>query len=470
MAKKTDTIEAFMESARRYMRRTEMLVGGESVLVAVSGGVDSVVLLEIMSRLAPSLRLKLGVAHFDHNLRESSSTDAEFVRDLGQGYGLKPFVGSADIRRIADDEGRSIEEIARRERYSFLERIARRHRFDVVMTGHTASDNAETMMMNLLRGSGVTGLSGIPPTRQLATHTLIARPLLEVSREEVEAFARGTGLKWREDESNASVDFTRNRIRHELIPVLETFNPSVVATLNKTAAMMRDFDRYLAGAVDSAVRVVTVGEPVPDERIELDATQLKHLQPALRGEVIQRVMSEQFAALPLSHTSVERALGLLWKETGARASLGGRFEGLRDRDKLVLIKNPPVVRDVDKSFKAGGNVDVADLRLKTSFVDAKDVRYSSNKNVEFIAADGLPEQLTIRTWREGDRFHPLGMKGEKKLSDFLIDAKVPLDRKRQTLVVTDGKRIIWVCGMRIDERYRIGKETQRALKLELRDL
>lgn len=470
MAKKTDTIETVVESVRRFMRKTEMVIGGESILIAVSGGVDSIVLLDIMSRVAQSLRLKLGVAHFDHALRANSQDDVEFVRDTCQGYGIKPFIGSAEVRKMADEEGRSIEEVARRERYGFLERIARRHRYDIVMTGHTASDNAETLMMNLLRGSGVTGLAGIPPTRRMSTHTLIARPMLELRRSDVESFANAARLKWREDETNASTDFTRNRIRHELMPVLESFNPSVITTLNTTAALMRDFDRYLAGAVDSAVRVVTAADPVPDERVELDATQLKHLQPALRGEVIQRVMSEQFAALPLPHSSIERALGLLWKETGARASLGGRFEGLRDRDKLVLIKNPPVVRVVDKNFKAGEEVDVAELRLKTTLIEGKDVRFTSNKNIEFIDADRLPEELTIRTWREGDRFHPLGMKGEKKLSDFLIDSKVPLDRKRQTLVLTDGNQILWVCGMRIDERYRVGKETKRALKLELRTI
>lgn len=447
-----------------------MVIGGETVLLAVSGGVDSIVLLDVMARFVPALRLRLGVAHFNHGLRESAAKDADFVRDVSQKHGIKPFMGSADIRRMADEEGRSIEEIARRERYDFLERIARRHRFDLVMTGHTATDNAETLLMNLLRGSGVTGLAGIPPTRRLSGNTLLARPLLESMREDVEQYAEAAGLKWREDETNNSVDFTRNRIRHELMPVLKKFNPSVVSTLNTTAALMRDFDRYLAGSVETAARSAMVDEPVPNERAVLDGRQLKHLQPAIRGEVLQRVMFETFATPPLSYAAVERCLDLLWKDTGARASLGGRLEGLRDRDNLVLVKNPPIVRDVDKTFRAGQTVEAGELLLVTALIDRENVRFTSNPKIEFIDADKLPERLTIRSWREGDRFHPLGMKGEKKVSDFLIDSKVPLDRKRQVLVVTDGKHILWVCGMRIDERYRVGKETKRVLKMELRKL
>lgn len=447
-----------------------MIIGGENILLAVSGGVDSLVLLDVLARLGPALRLRIGVAHFDHGLRASSAQDAEFVRDVSQTYDIKPFLGSGDIRRMADEEGRSIEEMARRERYLFLERIAKRHRFDVVMTGHTATDNAETLLMNLMRGSGVTGLAGIPPTRKMAGTSLLGPPLLGCTREEVESYAAARGLKWREDETNSSLEHTRNRVRHELMPLLKQFNPSVVATLNTTAGLMRDVDRYLAGVVETAARSATVDDPVPNERIVLDARQLKHFQPAIRGEVIQRVMAETFAIPPLSNTAVERGLELLWKDTGARASLGGRFEGLRDRDHLVLVKNPPIVRDVDKTFKIGQTVEAGEVMLVTSLIDRDSVRFTSNPKVEFMAADNLPEQLTLRSWREGDRFHPLGMKGEKKLSDFLIDAKVPLDRKRQILVVTNGKQIVWVCGMRLDERYRVGRETKQVVKLELRKL
>ncbi|MCB0713643.1 MAG: tRNA lysidine(34) synthetase TilS [Ignavibacteriae bacterium] len=472
MVRKSETIDPFVESVRRFMRLHEMSHGGESILVAVSGGIDSVVMLDVIARLSVPLRFSFGVAHFDHGLRESSTVDADFVRELATRYRVKAFVASGDVRRIADEEGRSVEETARRERYAFLERIARRHRYDTVMTGHTADDNAETLMMNLLRGSGVTGLAGIPPTRRLAGGgtVIVARPLLGQSRHQIEEYASASELKWREDESNQSGEFTRNRVRHELMALLRTFNPNVVETLNTTAGLMRDFDRYLSSAVEAALRGTTVEEPVHGERILLDVRQLRHLQPALRGEVVQRAMCETFDIPPISHVAVERGLNLIWKETGARASLGGRFEALRDRDTIVLLKNPPVVRDVDRLFDIGDSVEIAGLTLKTSFFDNGKPKFVSNGKVEYVDADRLPEKLTIRSWREGDRFHPLGMKGEKKLSDFLIDQKIPLDRKRQVMVITDGDKIIWVCGMRIDERFKVNPKTQRILKMELQTI
>ncbi|MCE2503056.1 MAG: tRNA lysidine(34) synthetase TilS [Chlorobi bacterium] len=470
MSKAQDSVDSFVESVRRFMRLHEMAHSGESILLGVSGGIDSVVMLEVIACLALPLRYEFAVAHFDHGLRESSAADADFVRELASRYRVKAFVASANIRRIADEEGRSLEETGRRGRYAFLERIARRHRYDTVMTGHTADDNAETLLVNLLRGSGVTGLAGIPSTRRLGGNVIVARPMLGQRRSEIEKYAVDRGLKWREDETNQSEEFTRNRIRHELLPLLREFNPNVISTLNTTAELMRDVDRYLSNAVETAVRVVTREKAVPGERVVLDVKQLRHLQPAIRGEVLQRVMTVTFDIPPISYAAVKRGLGLIWKETGTRVNLGGRFEGLRDRDTIVLLKNPPILRDVDKSFDLGESVEVGNITLKTEVLENKSVKFASNGKVEYVSADKLPEKLIIRSWQEGDRFHPLGMKGEKKLSDFLIDRKVPLDQKRQVMVVTDGESIVWVCGMRIDERYKIDSKTRRILKLELQSL
>lgn len=471
MAQNKETLQSFVEAVRRYMREHEILLGGESVLLAVSGGIDSMVMLDILARLAPIFRLNLGVVHFNHGLRETGEADADFVREEARRRGLKAFVGAADVRKIADDEGRSIEETARRERYGFIERIARRHRYDVVMTGHTADDNAETLLLNLLRGSGVTGLAGIPPTRRLAGSIILARPFLFAVRRDIATYAEAVGMEWREDESNSSDEFTRNRVRHTLLPALRAFNPSVVATLNSTAAVMRDVDRYLSGVVETAVRSALRGEPKPAERVALDVGHLRHLQPAIRGEVIQRVMSQTFDLPPLSHTAVERTIELLWKDTGARASLGGRYEALRDREEIVLLRHPPIIREIDKTFLPGEEIEVGESVLITTLLpDGEKPQFSSNPKVEYVDAATLPDKLVVRTWREGDRFHPIGMKGEKKVSDFLVDRKVPLDRKRQVMVVTDGEAIIWVCGMRLDERFRIGKEARKILKLELRPL
>ena len=464
--KEPDVLRTITESVRKYLRTHEMVLGGESILVGVSGGVDSMVLLDLVNRIAGPLGITVGVAHFDHQLRPSSGADADFVREAARSLRLKSYVASGDINKIVEDGGGSIEEVARRERYAFLERIARRHKFSVVMTGHTADDNAETVMMNLLRGSGVTGLSGIPPTRRLGDGVILARPMLELTRADVESYAEKRGIDWREDESNSSHDHTRNRIRGELMPMLRTFNPAILDVLNTTAGLMRNVDRYLSGVVDSAVENAVAGEIRREERSSLDVATLRHLHPAVRSEVVQRVISNTFAIPPVSARTVDRVLGLMWKDTGARASLGGRHEALRDRGTIVFYKRPVVVRDVDKEFVPGEEVEVGDMLLKTRFIKGKP-KFTSETDIEFVSADEISGKLTLRSWREGDVFCPLGMKGkEKKLSDFLIDEKVPLDRKGEVLVVADGDKIVWICGMRVDDRYRVVKDTNRIMKLE----
>lgn len=466
--RENDIASTVTEAVRRYIRAHEMLLGGESILLAVSGGVDSMVMLELLSRIGGPLGSNIGVAHFDHGLRPKAGEDADFVREVARAKRLKIFVGSADIRKIVEDGGGSIEEVARRERYAFLERIARRHDYNVVMTGHTADDNAETLLMNLVRGSGVTGLAGIPPTRRLGGEIILARPLLGLPRADVEAFAGHVRLEWREDETNASNEFTRNRVRQELMPVLKKFNPSILDVLNTTAGLMRDVDRYLSGVVDSSIEATLKDEIKPGERAGIDAIRLRHLHPAVRGEVVQRVISDTFSIPPVSSRTIERVLELMWKDTGARASLGGRHEALRDRENIVFYRRPIVVRDIDREFVPGEEIEVGEVVLSTSFIQGKPT-FSSDGAVEFVNADNLPDRLVIRSWREGDTFRPLGMKGqEKKLSDFLIDRKVPLDRKGEVLVIADGDTVIWVCGMRIDERYRVEKDTGRVLRMEFR--
>lgn len=444
-----------------------MILGGERILLAVSGGVDSMVLLDMIVRIAQVHRLQVGVAHFDHGLRgEESREDAAFVVDQAKLRGVKSYVGHGDVKKYAQDHKLSIEEAARKCRYAFLERVARKHGFAIVMTGHTADDNAETLLMNLLRGTGVSGLAAIPPIRILAKGVILTRPLLGMERSEIETYAAEAEVAWREDGSNTSSKFTRNRVRRDLMPLLKDFNPSIVATLNTTAEIMRGLEQYLSQTVEVAMkRVVLIQDP---ERVELSINHLKHYLPAIQAEVVQRAIAKNFHLPPFSYGAIMRALGLMWKETGSKAELGGSISAVRDRDSLCVRRELPPPETVEKRFEPGQTVTASRILLKTKRVDRSHVKLNKKPTLEFVdiaKLSGAP--LTIRSWREGDRFHPLGMEGEKKVSDFLIDQKVSLDKKAAVMVVTDGDRIVWVCGMRMDERYKIEETTEHALRLEI---
>jgi tRNA(Ile)-lysidine synthase len=444
-----------------------MLLGKERVLIAVSGGVDSMALLDIMARLGPTMKLELAVAHFDHGLRgEESQADAAFVVEQAKLRGLKSYVGRGDVKRLSALQNLSIEESARKARYQFLTRVAKKHDYTIVLTAHNANDNAETLLINMMRGSGVSGLAAIPPLRPLTEGVIVARPLLGIERCEIEGYAEEVELQWREDSSNKSMKFTRNRVRQELLPLLEQYNPGIVGTLNSTAEIMRGLEQYLSHAVDLAIRkVVTINT---QEQVQLDLRHLKHYLPAIQSEIVQRTVSKTFDIPPISYGAIERTLSLMWKETGSKAELGGGLNAVRDRETLTVRCDPPPMIPVEKPFQPGATVQTDYGVLITETMERANVRFTRNSNIEFVDMEKISGDLVLRTWREGDRFRPLGLGGEKKVSDFLVDSKVPLDRKREILVVADGDKIVWVCGMRLDDRFKVESNTRNALRLELR--
>ncbi|MDB5035887.1 MAG: Cell cycle control ATPase [Chlorobi bacterium] len=446
-----------------------MLLGGEKVLLAVSGGIDSMALLDMMVRLAPTLRLELAVAHFDHGLRaEASQEDSAFVVEQAKLRGLKSYVGRGDVKKLATAQKLSVEEASRKARYQFLARVARKHEYAVIATAHNSNDNAETLLLNMMRGSGVTGLAAIPPVRTVAPGVLLARPLLGTDRSTIEAYAAEVELQWREDATNASLQFTRNRVRHELLPLLAQYNPGIINTLNSTAEIMRGLEQYLSHAVELAIKRVVTDRDT--EHVEMTLTHLKHYLPAIQAEIVQRTVSKTFDIPPISYSAVERTLSLVYRETGSRVELGGGLSVVRDRDTLTVRCDPPTPIVVDKKFKPGETIKTERVTLASERLERANVRFTRNTNVEFVDADKISDTLTLRSWRDGDRFRPIGLGGEKKVSDFLVDSKVPLDRKKDIMVVADGENIVWVCGMRMDDRYRVEQQTKNVIRLEIRGL
>jgi tRNA(Ile)-lysidine synthase len=455
---------------RGALARHGMIRAGETVLVAVSGGADSVVLLHALHRLAPSCGIRLAVGHLDHGLRgEAGAADAAFVRELAGTLGLPAVVKHLPPGAVAA-RGRSLQEAARAARYAFLAEAADETGAERIALAHTADDVAETVLMNLLRGSGPAGLRGIPPVRS----DRVIRPLLAVRREQVEAFARAHRLRFRPDPSNDDPRFLRNRIRHRLLPFLEKeFNPRVVEGLARAAALLAEDHAYLE------VEAGRAAGPFP-----LQAGPLRALASPIRRRVLLRALRN--ALPPGSRVRLEHVVGLegLLDPGGERRAirLPGTLEARHRDDQLVLtpaardvgdLPPVPVVIPVGPLEPPGGDVRWGAFRVTATLggsggeAVARGGGGGGARWTLTLDADRLQPPLTVRAWRPGDAYRPGGAQGRRKLQDLFTDAKIPRDRRGRIPVLADAAGVLWVAGFRPDVRVAPTAATIRPLTLRV---
>ncbi|GAB3832275.1 tRNA lysidine(34) synthetase TilS [Hymenobacter jeollabukensis] len=418
------------------------------VLVAVSGGLDSVVLLDVLHKLD----VQVAVAHCHFGLRgEESDADEEFVRKLAKKYAVPYFAEFFDTKGFAEQEGLSTQMAARVLRYQWFEQVRRSQGLDYVATAHHQRDAAETMLLNLTHGTGLSGLHGIP-VRQ----GRVVRPLLGAAKDDLYDYVVEKHLVWREDSSNDSTLYQRNRLRHDVLPVLRELNPALDQTLQHTAERVRGAELLVQHLVDQTAQQA--------RRDEAEATYINIgvLQATPATAVMLHELLRPFHFSWLVTKDIVESF---------RAVSGKQFESpthrlVKDRDQLVITpKNLSGFGTY--SWPEGQSELVVDgLRLTAKEHAAEGFQVPKAKDVAALDLDKLKFPLTLRRWREGDWFMPIGLKGKKKISDFLIDQKVPLNLKDQVLLLTaaDGK-VVWVVGMRPDDRFKVTEETQRVLQL-----
>lgn len=475
-------LDAVEETVMAY----QMFQQGDSVLVCVSGGPDSVALLHILVALGKKFSLGLGVAHFNHCLREADSDrDAEFVVSLSKQLGLLCYTDKMDVQAYRKDKKLSLETAARRVRYSFFYRIADENSFSKIATGHHQEDNAELILMDILRGCGPRGLSGIPPIRD----GRIIRPLIGLSRSEIDDFLVEKGLSARSDATNTDIRYLRNRIRHRLIPVLKSsYNPRIIETLNRLARIVRSEEEWIEGLVDSVFNQVVVGKG-GDHRIALSVPILNEQHVAMKRRIIRKAITGVKGDLKrISLTHVEMVMDLL--RTGATVrslDLPDRIRVSFKQGGIIFSRETAPLRDIkgirreyrDRKRPAfeyhlpiPGTLFVPELNGYLAFSVLSRLalpdRFPHGQRTVFFDMDNLNFPLKVRDVRSGDRFVPLGMIGYQKVNTFFINHKIPRpDRVKYPVVVDRNGRVIWVVGQRIDESFRVLSATRTVLKGEL---
>lgn len=453
-------LREFFNRFEAFTRKYQLVSDGDKVIVGVSGGIDSVVLLDLLMELKSRRNLEVAIAHINHHLRaKESDEDESFVKRLAEGYGIECFVHGADTRAYMLEHKASLQVGAREIRYKFYETVKILKNFTKIATAHNANDNAETILFNLVRGAGANGLGGIPVRRDD-----VIRPLLFAERSEIEQYAKLKSLKFREDSSNLKSYYTRNFIRHSILPqIKEKINPGVVAAVNRAGEIFQE----LAYFVNNEVRVLyhNIAKDFGDGKLVLDIFKLRNSLLFIQENVIIMALRD-FARGEVDHARVHSVMDLVEAETGSSIEIGNDVVVYRDRYNLVFIKNPKEPTEFVAEIIPGKKYEFEEFYFNSEIVGRDEVHFSLSPVVEFVDADIAGDALTLRNWHPGDWFTPLGMTGHKKVSDFLIDSKIPVYQKNNVFVLSNRDGIIWVCGLRVDDRFKLKEETRRILKLE----
>jgi tRNA(Ile)-lysidine synthase len=431
---------------------------GSSLVVGVSGGADSVALLHLLATVAAEWPLTLRVAHLDHALRERSAEDALWVEQLCAQLAI-PFESfRIEVAELARQRRQGIEEAARFARYRFLRQQADKHRCKLVALGHHQGDQAETFLMRLLRGSGATGLCGMG-FRQ----GQLIRPLLGWRREKIEAYLNEMGQSWLFDASNHDLGFTRNRIRHELLPQLATFNPQIEPSLCRLSARVAEDEAYWSELVDVELRQLDIASTEP---VTLPAVALRQLHPALRKRVIRRlleVVRNDVQGISAAHIEIVENL-LMSDRPQASVDLPGVWVARRYASLQFARRPLALAKPFAMSIPAPGSYRLADGSVLQVACDNRSAG-ESPWQVEF-ASSKVCFPLQVRNVLPGDRFRPSGMRGRKKLKNYFIDAKLTREERTAALVLV-GDEILWLLGYRRCEGLAIAAEEEELIRLTL---
>ena len=492
-----------------FVKEHNLIHKNDSILLAISGGSDSVFLLHFFSVIKNHLNLNLVAAHLNHSLRgEDSDKDEKFVDKICNDLNIKLVTRKVDVREYAKANKLNIEEAGRILRYSFFNETKEQYRLNKIATGHTSDDNAESIVFNLIRGTGVSGLAGIAIRNEA-----IIRPILCLTKSEILDFLNENKIKYIIDKSNLSTDFSRNLIRLKVIPELKKINPALSETLLNTSNLFKSLRDFLNVSTEICNGIFNVKKNDQGTALEIKIELLKQLKsifvkPVLANDssclyglfmdyhpdefeednknIVRDIKhSEIFSQLryPLMHHTqklirelfhvqldyhhIENIFSLIDKKKGKSVELPMNLIAIRERGSIiVLIKEN--LDEVNLEVKIGNEYRENYFQFSMNYVDKNKINFSADRMIEFIDGDMIRGKLLLRKWKAGDKMIPLGLNSYKKVSDILTDSKIAHSIREKVLVLEDDNEIIWLVGVALSDKYKINVNTKIIVKLKVK--
>ncbi|MCX6010063.1 MAG: tRNA lysidine(34) synthetase TilS [Chloroflexi bacterium] len=474
MDRKEKTLE---QRAIKFIHERNLFSAGDKLVVAVSGGGDSVCLLHILAQWRKELGVELHVAHLNHQLRGAESdSDDSYVSDLARRLDVSATIECRDVAAYRDQKGGSLEEAAREVRYSFLTEVARGIGTSKVVVAHTRDDHIETIVMHLLRGAGTTGLRGLQPRSVLpygenSSQLEVVRPLLEVTRQETLDYCQRYNLAPRSDSSNVSLSFLRNRVRLELLPVLRSYNPSIDKVLLRLADIAGGDISFIEEQASLLWKELAREE---GDVIYLNMSKMVASPRAMQRQIFRRAVKQLRGNLKdVEADHIEAMIDFLSKPAGKKLCLPDGLTLSTEYGRLVLASAQasicplPPLKGVS-NINIPGETDLPGWRVRADII--QEVVGDENGLAASFDLDKVGKELTVRRRRPGDRFQPLGMSQTKKLQDFMVDSRIPRSWRDRVPLICSPKQILWVVGWRIDDRVKVTGNTKEVLRLQLERL
>ncbi len=430
-----------------FIKEQELCTFGEQILLAVSGGIDSVVMTHLFSQSDYTC----AIAHCNFQLRvEESNEDEAFVSSMAASLEMQFHVKRFNVDQEVSNKGISVQMAARELRYAWFEELIHLQSYDSVATAHNRNDSVETFFLNLSRGTGIRGLAGIP-----YRNGNIIRPLLFASREDIAGYARRNNLIFREDSTNIETKYQRNKIRHDIVPVMEQINPGFVDTMAGNMARLREVHSICMQSIDNARKALFDQD---SDSIHIDIAALKRLSP------IRTWLYELFSPFGFTRSQCEGIEKIMDADPG-RQSISTTHQLYKDRARLILVESTR--KTFDRYYLDNpDNLSSLPFPMDVEVLDRSELqRIPDDKHIACLDHAEIQFPLTIRHWLHGDYFFPLGMNQIKKLSDFFVDEKIPVPEKERAWILASGNKIVWIMGHRIDNRFRITSKTTRVLLL-----